>query len=134
MQARSPILLDRVNPREDFTKCMKEGLALIEKGESLLIFPQGTRTKEFVDEDFNSLGAKIAKKANAYLVPIALKTDFWGIGKVIKDFGKVDINKTAHFAFGDALEIQGNGKEEHQVCVDFIRNNMAKWKSEEIKS
>ncbi len=133
MQARNPILLDRVNPREDFTKCMKEGVEILNKGNSLLIFPQGTRTKEFKDEDFNSLGAKVAKKANAYLVPIALKTDFWGIGNIIKDFGKVSTDKVVHFAFGEAMQIEGNGKEEHQICVDFIRNNIEKWKKEEIK-
>ncbi len=131
MRARDPILVDRVNPREDFTKCMTEGVKLLNEGNSLIVFPQGTRKKDFNEEDFNSLGAKLAKKAGAYLVPVALKTDFWGIGKIIKDFGKVDIDKVAHFAFGEAMKIEGNGKEEHQACLDFISSNLAKWKAEE---
>lgn len=133
MRSRSPILLERKNPREDFAKSMREGVEILESGRSLIIFPQGTRTKVFAEQDFNSLGAKLAKKANVPLVPIALKTDFWGIGKIIKDFGKVDVKKVVHFSFGKAMDITGNGKDEHQYCVDFIKNNLIKWTEEEAQ-
>ncbi len=133
MQSRNPILLDRVNPREDFAKSMKEGVAMLESGCSLIIFPQGTRIKEFKEQDFNSLGAKIAKKANVPLVPIALKTDFWGLGWPIKDFGFIYPERTVHFKFGEPMRIEGSGKEEHATCVNFIKSNLDKWIAEDNK-
>ncbi len=128
MRSRNPILLDRVNPREDFAKSMTEGAEMLAGGRSIIIFPQGTRKKVFDEQDFNSLGAKIAKKANVPLVPIALKTNFWDTGNIIKDFGFIKPANTVYFHFGEAMQITGNGKAEHAACVEFIKNKLESWK------
>ncbi len=133
MRTREPILLERVNPREDLAKSLSEGQRILASGRSLIIFPQGTRKDVFNEQDFNSLGVKLAKKANVPVVPIALKTDFLSKGKIFKealifkDLGPIDVNKKVYFRFGKALKIEGNGKEEHQYCLDFIRNHMDAW-------
>ncbi len=130
MRSRSPILLDRVNPREDFAKSMTEGVEILSQGRSLIIFPQGTRKNEFNEQDFNSLGVKLAKKANVPVVPIALKTDFWKTGKIIKDFGTINVKNTVYFHFGEAMYIEGAGKNEHAKCVEFIKNKFELWSKE----
>jgi 1-acyl-sn-glycerol-3-phosphate acyltransferase len=61
------------------------------------------------------------------VVPLALKTDAWGTGKIIKDFGPVDKNKKVFFAFGEPMKIKDRGSEEHQKVIDFIQNNLAQW-------
>ncbi len=129
MRSRDPILLDRVNPREDFTKSMTEGVEILNSGRSLIIFPQGTRKKVFDEQDFNSLGVKLARKANVPVVPIALKTDYWSTGKIIKDFGKINPKNTVYFHFGEPMYVQGNGKDEHAACVNFIKNKLELWNS-----
>ncbi len=137
MRTRNPILLDRVNPREDLVKSLSEGQKILESGRSLIIFPQGTRKDVFNEQDFNSLGVKLAKKANVPVVPIALKTDLLQKGKtfknavIFKDLGAVDLSKTVYFHFGKALMIEGNGKEEHQYCLDFIKNKLDAWHAED---
>ncbi len=133
MRSRSPILLERVNPREDFAKSMTEGVEILNSGRSLIIFPQATR-KPFLEQDFNSLGVKIAKKANVPVVPIALKTDFWATGWPIKDFGFIYPKRIVHFAFGKAMKIEGSGKEEHAECLRHISSKLAEWKEEENNS
>jgi 1-acyl-sn-glycerol-3-phosphate acyltransferase len=83
---------------------------------------------EFDPGKFNSLGVKLAKRGNVPVVPFALKTDAWGLGKRIKDFGPVRPEKTVRFRFGEPMTVQGSGKEEHNAIVEFIQGNLAAWK------
>lgn len=129
MRSRNTIGVERVNPREDFQKVMTEGVSRLEQGLSVVIFPQATRQLEFIPEKFNSLGVKLARRARVKVLPVALKTDFWDNGKWIKDFGPIDPSKPIHFAFGEAMAIEGNGSEQHLRCIDFIRSHTDRWNS-----
>ncbi len=130
MRSRDPIVVGRINPREDLKAVLNEGAKKIEQGISIIIFPQSTRSAVFNPEEFNSLGIKLALKAGVPVVPVALKTDAWGTGKIIKDFGPVDKNKKVFFAFGKPMKIKNRGAEEHQKVIDFIQNNLAKWSAQ----
>lgn len=133
MRSRNPIVVGRKDPRKDFETVMNGGLDLLSKGISIIIFPQSTRSLEFKPEEFNSLGVKLARKAGVEVVPMAIKTDFWGNGKLIKEFGPIDRHKPIHIKFGEPFSIIGNGKEENQRIIDFIQSNLEKWKSDQIK-
>lgn len=122
-----PISVKRENPREDFKKLMDEGPAVLAGGRSIVVFPQSTRSVIFKPDEFNTLGAKLAKKAGVPLLPLALKTDFHGLGRIVRDFGPVDRRKTVHFAFGPSMEVEGNGREAHEACVKFIARTFAGW-------
>ncbi len=127
MIARKPIVVKRVNPREDLQAVMSQGLEMLEKGRSVIIFPQSTRTTKFIPEEFNTLGIKLAKRGNVPVLPIAIKTDFWENGKYLKDLGAIKRQEHIHMAFGKAMEITGNGKEEHKLTIDFIATHLQKW-------
>lgn len=133
MKARSPIAVGRTNPREDYKKVMSEGVRLLKEGTSIIIFPQSTRSVEFDEKSFGSLGIKLAQKAKVKVIPIALKTDFWGNAKFIKDLGALDRTKEVRLKIGEALEIQGKGNEEHKAIIDFISSNLKEWNAS-IKS
>jgi 1-acyl-sn-glycerol-3-phosphate acyltransferase len=122
-----PIAVARENPRDDLKQVMSEGTALLADGMSLIIFPQSTRTPVFDPEQFNSLGIKLARKAGAPVVPLALKTNLWGNGRLVKDFGPISAAEPVRFAFGEPFEVNGNGKAEHQQVVDFIGDHLAEW-------
>jgi 1-acyl-sn-glycerol-3-phosphate acyltransferase len=94
---------------------------------SIIVFPQSFRTTEIDPEKFNSIGVKLARKAQVPLVPIALKTDAWGSGWPVKDFGRIRPNWPIHFSFGQPMLIQGNGKDEHQQIINFIASNLKNW-------
>jgi 1-acyl-sn-glycerol-3-phosphate acyltransferase len=130
MRSRNPIVVGRTDPRKDFEAVMNGGMDLLSKGVSIIIFPQSTRSVDFKPEEFNSLGVKLAKKAGVEVVPVALKTDFWGNGKWIKELGPIDCNKPIHIKFGEPMKVRGNGKEENQSIIDFIQSSLKEWNSE----
>jgi 1-acyl-sn-glycerol-3-phosphate acyltransferase len=62
------------------------------------------------------------------VVPIALCTDAWGNGKLVKEFGKIDPGKIVHYQFGEPFRIQGRGNAEHEAIVAFITEKLADWR------
>jgi 1-acyl-sn-glycerol-3-phosphate acyltransferase len=106
---------------------LKQGQALISQGCSIMIFPQATRSSVFNAVSFNSLGVKLARKAGVAVVPVALKTDFQGNGRIFKDMGAVDPSKELYIKFGEPIPVKGNGQETHQQIVTFIAENLAAW-------
>lgn len=130
VKARDPVVVDRVNPREDLQMVMEEGARRLEQGRSLIIFPQHTRTVDFDPKKFNSIGVKLAKKTGAMVIPVALLTWAWSAGRILKDFGSIIPCRTIYFAFGEPMEITARGQEEHQKIVDFIQKNLEIWRRE----
>ena len=127
MLSRNPVVVGRADPRKDLEAVMNGGAELLSKGISIVIFPQSTRNLDFKPEDFNSLGVKLAKKAGVAVVPIALKTDFWGNGKLIKELGTLDHKKTIHFKFGEPFKVTGNGKEDNNRIIASIKSSLEEW-------
>ena len=127
MKSRNPIIVGRTDPRKDLEAVMRGGMELLSKGISIVIFPQSTRNVIFKPEEFNTLGVKLAKKAGVQVVPIALKTDFWGNGNVIKEIGPLDSSKMIYFRFREPFKVTGTGKEENQKIIDFIQSSLKEW-------
>lgn len=125
--------VSRTDPIADFKKILAEGKEHIKNGTSIIVFPQTTRTTEFNPEKFGTVGVKLAKREGIPIIPFAVKTDFLKNGKLIKDIGPIDRSKTVYIKFGDAINVEGNGKEAHQKCIDFIQENLDKWRAEDNK-
>ncbi len=125
------ISVTRKSPAEDLKQVLKQGAEKIAGGCSVIIFPQATRSVAFIPEKFNSLGIKLAKRAGVPVIPVALKTDFWGNGRFLKDFGPLNLDKPIHFEFGEPIEITGNGKQEHEQVMEFIQTRLARWQIED---
>jgi 1-acyl-sn-glycerol-3-phosphate acyltransferase len=130
MLSRNPIVLSRSNPREDFRIVMEEGPQRLNNGTSVIIFPQSTRRMVFNPAEFNSLGTKLAAKTGAQVIPVAIKTDFWGSGKFSSYLGPIDRRKPVHIAFGEPISVNGSGKEEHQEVIQFIAGHLETWNNE----
>ena len=129
MLSRDPIAVDRVNPRADFAAVMEGGKERLSKGISMIVFPQSTRSLGFDPAKFNSIGVKLAKHANAPIVPMALKTCAWGQGKKLKDFGKINPDIPIHIRFGKPLYVHGSGKEEQAHICAFIQHALEEWRT-----
>ncbi len=65
------IFLDRDNPREG-VKTIKEGAARIQQGHSMLICPEGTRSKCDEMAEFKEGSLKMAEKAKVPIIPVAI--------------------------------------------------------------
>jgi 1-acyl-sn-glycerol-3-phosphate acyltransferase len=130
MKALNLIAVYRQNPREDLKIVLNEGHHRIRQGCSVIIFPQATRSTVFDPKNFNTLGVKLARKAGVPVVPIALKTDFHGTGRWIKDIGPINPKRPLHFKFGNPTAVVGNGHATHQHVVEFISQNLKFWGTE----
>ncbi len=128
---RNCITVSRTSPAQDFKQVMTKGCDAVKNGGSVIVFPQATRTPDIDPETFNTLGVKLARKAGVPALPLAIKSDFWGVGKLVKDFGPLDHSKTIHFEFAAPRQICGNGREEHEWIIRFIRERIATWRTEE---
>jgi len=127
MRSREPVVVSRDDPREDLKTVFDEGGKILASGRSIIVFPQKTRTPEFNPEEFNTIGEKLAKKANVPVIPIALKTDAWNNGSLFKDFGKIEPAKKVYFHFGEPTAVKIRGVEEHAEIIKFIQEHLAKW-------
>ncbi len=133
MKSRDPVVVGRKNAREDMEVVMREGARILSEGRSIILFPEGTRQKEFHPENFNTLGVKLAKRTGAGIIPIALKTDFWSNGRFLKGFGPLKRSLPIHIEFGEAMRIDKNEKEVQSQILSFIDSRFSKWKSEVAK-
>ncbi|HKL25414.1 MAG TPA: lysophospholipid acyltransferase family protein [Desulfuromonadales bacterium] len=128
MNTRNPIVVDRVNPRDDLKAVMTEGTQRLESGYSVIIFPQHTRSVELTPDTFNSIGVKLAARTGAKVVPVALLTWAWSQGRFLKDFGPLIPSRPIHFAIGKPMAISGKGQQEHEQVIRFIQEHMEKWR------
>ena len=125
------IPMTRTNPAADLKRLFKDGKQHISEGTSVIVFPQKTRGVEFVEEEFNSIGIKLARREKVPIIPIALKTDLWGLGKKISDYGPVDRSQKVRFAVGKPMEVtKENEQEAHEYCLKFIGDKLKEWEAE----
>ncbi|HTX73461.1 MAG TPA: lysophospholipid acyltransferase family protein [Rectinemataceae bacterium] len=127
MRSRDPIVVSRRDPRKDLEVVLGEGARLLAHGRSVIVFPQGTRTDIFNRANLNSLGIKLAARAGVPVLPVALKTDFWGNSPIFRGFGPVRRDREVYFAFGEALRVEGRGKAEHEQVLDFMESHLRAW-------
>ena len=129
MTTLKAIPVSRTNPREDLKTVLSEGKKVLESGRSIIIFPQATRSDEIDENTFSTIGIKLAKSANVPVLPFALKTDLAEVGKICRDLGPIRPERGVWFEFAPALEVTGNGKEQHSQIIEFIQNRLQYWKS-----
>ena len=127
MRSRDPVVVGRANPREDFETVLREGAARLAHGISLIVFPQATRMPRFDPEQFNTLGIKLARRAGVPVVPMAVRSDFWANGRLLKDLGPLHRDRPVHIEFGAAMSVKGTGSEQHAAVVRFIEEHLAVW-------
>lgn len=131
MRSRDPVVVGRENPREDLAAVLTGGAERLNKGVSVVVFPQHTRSAEFDEAKFNSIGVKLAARAGVPIVPLALKTDAWGNGKLIKELGRIRPDLPARFAFGEPMPVSGTGKAEHRRICEFIKERVNAWQTQD---
>ncbi|MEM8671260.1 MAG: lysophospholipid acyltransferase family protein [Planctomycetota bacterium] len=127
LRTRDPVSVSREHPREDFRAMMHGGGERLEKGISVVVFPQTTRSLTFDSTQFNTIGVKLAKRASVPVIPVALRTDAWGNGKWLKDLGRIDPSKKVHMAFGEPLEIRDRGGDQQAAIIQYIHDKLSEW-------
>jgi 1-acyl-sn-glycerol-3-phosphate acyltransferase len=60
-----------------------------------------------------------------------LKTDFQGVGGLLRDFGAIRRDRPIRIEFGDPVMISGIGREEHTQTVQFIVEKVRTWQKQD---
>jgi 1-acyl-sn-glycerol-3-phosphate acyltransferase len=132
MRARHPIAVTQTDPRHDLKLMMVEGPARIKSGVSVLVFPEGRRTPVFDPARYNSIAVKMAHRADAPIVPLALYTNAWGLGRgKLNDFGPIDPAQKVRFAFGAPFRITGRGADANGRLIEFVTEHLEHWRIED---
>ncbi len=123
MRSLEAIPVGRSNPREDFRTVLKEGKERLARGKSIILFPQATRSAEFHEENFNSIGIKLARSAGVDVLPFVLKTDFIGEG----GFGRLHPENDIYFEFFPPVTITDNGRDQHRAIIELTMQRLKEW-------
>ena len=85
--------IDRGRPAEAFAKVEKQGAALLQRGNWIIMFPEGTRTERGTQGKYRLGGAKLAVATGAPVVPIAVTSGrCWPRQAFIKRPGIIDLS------------------------------------------
>lgn len=107
------VLIKRNDPRASL-KAIDEGIELIEKGFSLMIFPEGTRSRGPEMGSFKRGAFKLAVKPGVPIIPVSLNGSY-------KMFEETGIVKGARIDVMVHPPVETKGlsrKEEKQMCLD----------------
>jgi len=92
MRILRPIAIDRSNPMQALKQIKRVGIERLSEGQSVLIFPEGTRQPVNKLGSFARSGADIAKSADMPIVAIAHNAgQYWANKKIAKTPGTVTV-------------------------------------------
>ncbi|MCX7910319.1 MAG: 1-acyl-sn-glycerol-3-phosphate acyltransferase [Endomicrobia bacterium] len=123
----NPIAVGRKNARDDFEIILKKAKNLIDKKISIVVFPQGRRSKLIDRKNFNKIGIKLSKAFNIDLLPICVKTDFLEIGKLIRDIGKINPQNALHIRIFTPIKSSNLDRTTHDYIIDLFKNTLNNW-------
>ncbi|WP_456279029.1 lysophospholipid acyltransferase family protein [Bacillus sp. AK128] len=123
MEVLPCIFMDRNNPRQS-VKAMKEGSELLTKGHSMVIFPEGTRSKGGPVAPFKSGSFRLATKSGVPIVPITIDGSY----KLFEEKGFLfqpgDVKITIHPPIVSEVYNQWNINELAEVVQEKIASKL----------
>lgn len=114
------IFIERNSPH-DTVKAILKGVQKLKDGISMLIFPEGTRSKNGKIGELKNGSLKLATRSKAIIVPITIKGLRSGMeGR--KGFGRVD----AYFSIGDPIYTAELSSDEISTLHEVVYGTIAK--------
>lgn len=102
LRVLKPIAVDRSKPAAAMKQVLKQGKERIEEGLSVLVFPEGTRTKPGVRGDHKKGGAMLAVNTQKMILPVAHNAgEHWTSSPLQKKSGTVRV------VFGPLIATEG---------------------------
>ena len=101
------VFIKRDDPRESL-KAIADGIALIEKGFSLLVFPEGTRSKGGPVGEFKKGSLRLATKPGVPVIPITIN----GTHRIFEDNGYIKNGAKVSITIHPVIETKNMDKTE----------------------
>ena len=124
MRLLKPIAIDRSKPRGAGRSVLLQGIDRIQSGNSIIVFPEGSRSNYGSVKRFSRGGAKLAIAANTSIIPIAHNAGYcWPAHQFIKRPGVVTV------VIGEKMELGERDANELTADVEgWIRKKVAELK------
>jgi len=117
MKAMGCIFIDRGNVRQSL-RAINEGVNLLKAGHSLVIFPEGTRSKDGQLGEFKHGSFKLATKSDARIIPVTIK----GAHKIMPK-GKLAIRPSkVEVIISKPVYIDEEIKKDSKALADKVKN------------
>ena len=125
MKLQKPIAIDRSKPREAGKSLLLQGVNRLKSGNSVIVFPEGTRSAAGTIKRFSRGGAKLAVAANTPIVPIVHNAgDCWPPRQFIKRPGFITVT------IGPVIPVIGKSASELTAEVEkWIRDQFLQSRS-----
>ena len=92
LAAFHPIVVDRANVRRSLRQLLEKGKDWLDKGKSIVIFPEGTRVAAGERGHYSQGGSMLAQKTGYPVLPIAHNAGvFWSRRDLKKYPGRIDV-------------------------------------------
>lgn len=125
MELLNCVFMDRQSPRQSM-EAILEGIRLVKGGISMVIYPEGTRSKDGVVREFKAGSFKLATKAGAPIVPVAVEGSY----KLFEGNSRLIRPARVWMSFLPAIETAGLTKEELTALPErvegMIRDEVAR--------
>ncbi len=122
MRQMKCLFMDRKNMRQSL-KVILEGIEMLKNGNSLVIFPEGTRAKMGEMLEFKPGSLKLAVKANVPIVPVTIKNTY----KVFEEHNRIrkaDVSITFHEAIDTSTLDRDEINNLHNTVRDIIKTTL----------
>ncbi len=113
--AMGSVFIDRKNIKKG-QKSIEHGVKLIQKGQALAIFPEGTRSRSAAMGPFRNGSFKLPTRAGAVIVPITID----GTWKIWEEHHRVVPGKIS-FIVHEPIPTEGMDAEERKALPDKVR-------------
>ncbi|GKX28255.1 1-acyl-sn-glycerol-3-phosphate acyltransferase [Vallitalea longa] len=108
------LFLDRQNPRQSL-KVILKGISYLKEGNTLVIFPEGTRSKSSTIGEFKKGSLKLATKSGVPIVPVTINGSY-KILEEKKRIRKSNVNITVH----PPIYMDDMTKEDENKLIDRV--------------
>lgn len=121
MKQMQCVFMDRQNVREAL-KSINQGADNMKNGQSMVIFPEGTRSKSSDIGEFKKGSLKMATKAKVPIVPITLD----GTYKIYEGNNNKIKSGEVNLIVGSPIYIDDFSKEDQKNLSEIVRNEIIK--------
>ncbi|GJM11984.1 MAG: hypothetical protein DHS20C12_03870 [Pseudohongiella sp.] len=120
MRLLKPIAIDRSKPREAGRSLLVQGVDRIQRGNSIIVFPEGSRSNFGTVKRFSRGGAKLAIAADTDIIPIAHNAGYcWPAHRFVKRPGLITV------VIGEKIELGERDASELTMDVEnWIREKV----------
>ncbi|MBN2220651.1 MAG: 1-acyl-sn-glycerol-3-phosphate acyltransferase [Vallitaleaceae bacterium] len=128
MYAMDGLFLDRSNPREGL-KTILEGIERLKSGDSFVVFPEGTRSREEGLLPFKQGSLKLASKSGVLIIPVAIH----GTEKIFENNGANLKPGIVFVSFGEPIDLSVLSKEDQLHSAAYVQNIITQLYNEHLE-